>query len=95
MKLIPTWIKCSGEAHRPEVGGMIDNCWSCAPYWENIATCVKGHRLTKRHVNPCEANEFRGSYKYYCKECKKHYAESVRPPSGMVPIDVEQLTKNN
>jgi len=24
---------CKGEAHNPEVGGMIDNCLLCAPFW--------------------------------------------------------------
>lgn len=24
---------CNGEAHKPEVAGMIDNCMVCAPRW--------------------------------------------------------------
>lgn len=24
---------CPGEAHKPEVGGMIDNCMVCMPRW--------------------------------------------------------------
>ncbi len=31
-KLVP----CPGEAHRPEVGGMIDNCSLCAPRWGEV-----------------------------------------------------------
>lgn len=26
-------VDCSGSAHDPEVGGMIDNCLMCAPRW--------------------------------------------------------------
>lgn len=26
-------VPCTGEAHNPEVGGMIDNCSLCAPNW--------------------------------------------------------------
>jgi hypothetical protein len=29
-------VPCTGEAHDPRVGGMIDNCWSCAPRWAVI-----------------------------------------------------------
>lgn len=29
-------VPCRGEAHLPEVGGMIDNCWSCAPLWGRV-----------------------------------------------------------
>lgn len=29
--------RCPGEAHSPEVGGMIDNCTLCAPLWGCIA----------------------------------------------------------
>lgn len=26
-------VPCDGAAHKPEVGGMIDNCTLCAPLW--------------------------------------------------------------
>jgi hypothetical protein len=30
-------VPCPGEAHNPEVGGMIDNCMMCAPRWGKFA----------------------------------------------------------
>ena len=30
------WRKCSGEAHG---NAYIDNCWTCAPYWEIFPAC--------------------------------------------------------
>jgi hypothetical protein len=33
-------VPCSGEAHRPEVGGMIDNCMVCAPRWGTVERLV-------------------------------------------------------
>jgi hypothetical protein len=34
--------RCNGEAHRPEVGGMIDNCLLCAPRW---GWCIRKPRI--------------------------------------------------
>jgi hypothetical protein len=31
---------CTGEAHRPEVGGMIDHCMVCAPRWGDVEVLV-------------------------------------------------------
>jgi len=27
---------CTGEAHKPEVGGMIDHCMVCMPHWGEV-----------------------------------------------------------
>jgi hypothetical protein len=29
-------VPCDGSAHDPAVGGMIDNCWRCAPRWAEV-----------------------------------------------------------
>lgn len=29
-------VPCSGDAHKPEIGGMIDNCMICAPRWGEV-----------------------------------------------------------
>lgn len=53
------WIKCTGEAHLPEVAGCIDNCGICAPFWEHYPICpIDGARLTD---------------KGYCKLCRNHF----------------------
>ena len=31
---------CSGEAHKPEVGGMIDHCGVCMPRWGTVERLV-------------------------------------------------------
>lgn len=33
--------ECKGEAHNPEVGGMIDNCGCCSPRWALTGDYVK------------------------------------------------------
>ncbi len=66
------WVKCTGEAHNPEVGGMIDNCMACAPYWENIATCpVDGTKLINSWSN--EKQEYTN---YWCTSCRHHYSNN-------------------
>jgi hypothetical protein len=34
-------VECPGEAHNPDVGGMIDNCGLCAPRWGKIEIPVE------------------------------------------------------
>lgn len=38
---VPEPVPCSGQAHAPDVGGMIDNCTVCAPHWGEIFHGVK------------------------------------------------------
>lgn len=63
-KLKAKWVKCTGEAHRPEVKGNIDNCMVCMPWWEDIAVCPKCSYHPLYH---------KLSAKGYCKRCKKYY----------------------
>ncbi len=37
----------------------IDNCWGCAPFWEEYPICP--------------THKTKLTYKGYCKVCKKHY----------------------
>ncbi len=34
-------VPCPGEAHNPEVCGMIDNCGICAPNWAEVEIPVE------------------------------------------------------
>jgi hypothetical protein len=49
-------VKCNGEAHSTP---WIDNCWSCAPYWEQIPLC------------PMDGKKLLNSG--YCRHCRKYY----------------------
>lgn len=69
-----TWTKCNGEAHDPAVGGMIDNCYSCAPYWGMIPRCAKGHMVSSKW-----SNEKQMQIGGYCEKCKKHYDLDTKP----------------
>lgn len=50
------WKKCNGEAHS---NAFIDNCWGCAPYWENYPACPNDNTMLKESG--------------YCKVCKKYF----------------------
>ena len=53
-------VKCTGEAHDPAIGGMIDNCWGCAPYWGSFPVCPV-HQVKLPDTG-------------FCKACKKYYS---------------------
>jgi hypothetical protein len=54
---------CPGEAHSPEVGGMIDNCTLCAPLWGCIAVAdvvddATANAVADKHVGPPKSSLF-------------------------------------
>lgn len=53
------WVKCKGEAHG---NPYIDNCWFCAPFWEEYPICPANH------ANPVKLTE-----KGYCWVCARHF----------------------
>lgn len=55
-------VKCTGEAHSPEVAGHIDHCLSCAPYWEEYPICPRCESKVKQSKH--------GKYSFYCRRCK-------------------------
>jgi hypothetical protein len=55
------WVKCDGEAHD---NPYIDNCWTCAPFWEKIPRCTCG----------CDGKRMRVTDKHIiCPACKQRY----------------------
>jgi hypothetical protein len=48
------WVKCSGQAHTPEVGGMQDDCRVCVPHWGEYPTCPDcGRKLRSEKIADC------------------------------------------
>lgn len=59
-RVAAVWKTCNGDAHKQEVGGMMDHCMVCLPYWEIIPTC------------PADGAKLRDTG--YCTVCRKLYA---------------------
>lgn len=57
------WRKCCGEAHG---NAYIDNCWTCAPYWEMFPACpdcggkLKAVRVARYISTGQRVSKFRG-----------------------------------
>ena len=58
MKPVATWTKCPGyDESNPMEHSRRDYCWACAPWWEKVPVCKKGHKL---------------ALSGYCKRCRKY-----------------------
>lgn len=62
---------CTGEAHKPEVGGMIDNCMVCMPRWGTMEVpydtwrCVYHDKAGRRCIRVAEHHG-------YCSHLEPH-----------------------
>lgn len=61
------YVKCGNGNEADHMN--YDNCWFCAPYWIDIATCPIMHK--RFGANELVRMKLKSSG--YCKDCKKYY----------------------
>lgn len=50
------WIDCPGMRNGKREHFLLDNCWSCAPFWERIPLCPTCHKkLMKQGKTKCKS----------------------------------------
>lgn len=65
MKPLAVMVVCPGVVNDGLVGhSMRDNCYSCAPWWEQYPTCPIHNTMLSNDL--------------FCKQCKKYYAKPLR-----------------